>query len=600
MAVMNKMRESMKTILMILVLAFVATIIFDWGMGGFRSKRPQGVIAQVNGEDITYEEFNRAYQQEIKARREQTGTDPEGYQLQQIENQVFERLVQQRLLGKVVNDLNLIPSNDEITTELWNNPPQLIRDTPAFQDSNGVFDMSRYEAALNNPELDQQWDGVIYYLRNTLPFQKLSEVLNATAIVTDDDARLEYMKNNMKAQVDYIFYNATDYSQSAAEPSEAEIKTYYENHKDDYSENEKRVIDYVLFELKPTKADSNSVYQQAEELLQDAKNGKDFAQLAEIYSQDPGSAEKGGDLGYFKREAMVKPFADAAFGANIGDIVGPVESQYGLHIIKVEDKRVQDGEQEVKASHILLKFETSNITRERLQDEANYLAEFAKDSNLKSVAESESLQVNTSQPFELEGFVPGIGMEQRINRFAFRSKVGDVSDVISTDRGYYVVELKQIIPARTQPLADVQARIKTTLQSEKRMEAAKAAADDAYAKINTGSTLDQVAADDSLDLKQTDEFTLGGSIPGVGREPAFAAGAFKLKVGEYSEPIEGTRGYYIIQLLKKSEFDETAFQNQKESLKTQLSVRQRNQIFALWYNKLKEESNIKDYRSDYL
>ena len=132
------------------------------------------------------------------------------------------------------------------------------------------------------------------------------------------------------------------------------------------------------------------------------------------------------------------------------------------------------------------------------------------------------------------------------------------------------------------------------------MEAAKAAADDAYAKINTGSTLDQVAADDSLDLKQTDEFTLGGSIPGVGREPAFAAGAFKLKVGEYSEPIEGTRGYYIIQLLKKSEFDETAFQNQKESLKTQLSVRQRNQIFALWYNKLKEESNIKDYRSDYL
>ena len=86
MAVMNKMRESMKTILLILVLAFVATIIFDWGMGGFQSRRPQGVIAQVNGQDISYEEFNNMYRQELKARKDQSGVEPEGYQLQQIEN----------------------------------------------------------------------------------------------------------------------------------------------------------------------------------------------------------------------------------------------------------------------------------------------------------------------------------------------------------------------------------------------------------------------------------------------------------------------------------------------------------------------------------
>ncbi|MBN1559868.1 peptidylprolyl isomerase [candidate division KSB1 bacterium] len=588
----------MKTILLILVLAFIATIIFDWGMGGFQGRRPQGVIAQVNGNDISYDEFNRAYQQELKTQREQSGADPEGYQLQQIENQVFERLVQQRLLSEVVGKLNLIPGDEEITAELWNNPPQLIRDTPAFQDSNGVFDMARYEAALNDAELDQQWDGVIYYLRNTLPFQKLSNLLNSTTVVTDDDARLEFMKNNMRANVNYIFYNAANYS-DIAEPTEAEIKAYYEKNKDDYFENEKRIVDYVLFELKPTPTDSNAAFQQALELLQDAKDGKDFAQLAEIYSQDPGSAASGGDLGFFKRTAMVKPFADAAFAARIGDIVGPVESQYGLHIIQVEDKRTSDGEEEVKARHILIKIEASNATRESLQGEAAFIAESAKDSRLRTVAEAESLQVNTTQPFEIEGFVPGIGMEQRVNRFAFRAKIGDVSDVFYTDRGYLVVELTEIIAERTQPLDEVTPRIKSAMQSGKRMEAAKAAAQAAYNNLAAGTMLEQVAAMDSLEVKQTEEFTLGGTIPGVGREPSVAATAFKLNVGDYSEPVEGTRGYYILQLVSKSDFDEAAFQNQKESLKMQLNVRQRNQIFAQWYTKLKEEADIRDFRNDY-
>lgn len=598
MAVMNKMRESMKTILLILVLAFIATIIFDWGMGGFKSRRPQGVIAQVNGQDISYDEFNNMYRQELKARRDQTGEEPEGYQLQQIENQVFERLVQQRLLSEVIDDLNLIPTDEEVVNELWNNPPQIIRDTPAFQDSNGVFDMNAYQAALNNPELDQQWNDVIFYMRNTMPYQKLNSLLSSSAVVTDDEARLEFMKTNLKAKVDYVFYNSAKYA-DAAEPTDAEIQAYYNEHKKDFEQNEKRVLDYVLIELKPTAADSQAVYQQAQELMQDALNSKDFAQLAEIYSQDPGSAEKGGDLGFFKRTAMVKPFADAAFGANVGDIVGPVESSYGLHIIKVVDKRRQDGEEEVQASHILLKIETSNSTREALRDEALYISDTAKEGSLSEVAQAESLQVNTTQPFEIEGFVPGIGMEQQVNRFAFRAKVGESSDVITTTRGYLVVELKEIIPAQVQPLDEVKARITSTLQSEKRLEAAKAAAEAAYAKLTSGASLDDVAGMDSLTVQQTEEFTLGGSIPGVGREPAFAATALSLNVGDFSEPVEGTRGYYILQVIDKTDFDQAAFESQKESIKTQLTVRRRNQVFGEWYAKLKEEANIKDFRNEY-
>ena len=599
MAVMNKLRANMKTILLILVFAFIATIIFDWGMGGFKSGRPRGVIAEVDGEEISYDEFIKAYQQELKTQREKTGNDPQGYQLQQIENQIFERLVQQRLLNQVIDELYLYSTDDEVVSTLWTNPPDIIRSTPAFQDSTGNFDYARYEAALNNPELDQQWQGVIYYMQSTLPFQKLSSVVNATAIVTDDDARLEYIKNNVKARADYVFYDAGAFENLAEEPSSDDIMAYYKAHQDDFKQNEKRVLDYVLLEIKPSKADSLLIQRQVEDLLADARSGKDFAQLAEIYSADPGSAEKGGDLGYFKRGAMVKPFADAAFSAKRGEIVGPVQTQYGIHIIKVEDKRRQNGEDEVKARHILLKIEPSNSTREALRDEAEYLSDAAKESQLGPIAAAESLQVRTTPPFEIEGFIPGIGMERRVNRWAFRSQEGDVSDVITTDNGYLVVELKEIIPRQVQPLEEVTTVITNILKKEKRMQAAKAAAQAAYEKLAAGATLEQVAADDSLTLQQTDEFVLGRTIPGIGREPRFAGAVFKLGVGDFSKPIEGMRGYYILQVTNKTDFDPEDFEKQKAGLVAQLRVRKRNQMFSLWYAKLKDDATIKDYRNDF-
>ena len=602
MAVMNKMRESMKTILMILVLAFLATIVFDWGMGGFRGRGPKrGVIAQVNGVDISYEEFSRAYQQELKARREQSGQEIEGYMLQQIENQVFDRLVQQRLLREVVAKMNLRVTDDEVGEELWNNPPDIIRQSPAFIDSaTGAFNMALYQQALDNPQLDRQWESVAEYLRNMLPFQKLGDLINASAVVTDDDARIEYMKNNLKAKVNYILFDAATFTGKETEPTEDEIKAYYEKHKKDYFEKEKRVLDYVLFELKPSAADSQAVYQQAEDILNDARAGRSFAEMAGLYSQDPGSAENGGDLGYFKHSAMVTPFADAAFGAKVGEIVGPVVSQFGVHVIKVEDRRKADGEDEVKAAHILLKFEPSNKTRDALRDNAAYLAETAKESDLKTAAEAEKTTVQTTAPFTADGFIPGIGMEARVIRFAFRSKVGDVSDLIYTDAGYIVAQLKQIDQEHTQSLETVRPRIITALKTEQRMNLAKAAAEAAFAAQAAGTPLDLVAQQHGSALQTSDEFTLGRSIPGIGREPVFAATAISLNIGEVSKPVKGNRGYYLIQLIDKNEFNESDFQLQKETLRAQLAVRQRNQLFSQWYKKVKDEAKIKDFRSDYL
>jgi len=504
----------------------------------------------------------------------------------------------QQLLADIIDNLKLQSTNAEITEKIWNDPPEELRTNQAFQDSTGVFDINIYQAALNNPAADQFWNEVERYIRSTIPMQKLSGLLTYTHHVTDEDAKFEFMKTNQKAKAHYFFYNSANY-QSVPEPTEDEINAYYNEHKKDFKENEKRILDYILLETKATAADTQSTFTQADEIIEELKSGGNFESLATIYSKDPGSAEKGGDLGYFSRTTMVKPFADAAFSAKKGEIVGPVESQFGLHIIKVEDKKRENGEENVKARHILLKFEPSPSTRDALREEAEYIAEYAKDVKLKTVVAAESLQVTQTQPFEKGEYIPGIGMEKSVGYFAYRSKIDDVSSVYNLDQGFLVASLVKIIPEHITPLEDVKTSIITSLKAEKSMEMAKAEAQAAYDKIKAGNPIDQVAAEDSLTIQETDFFNMTGYIANVGNEPAFAGTASTLNVGEFSEPVKGTRGYYILQVIDKQEMQEEDFEKQKEQIKLQLAARYKQQVFGQWYEDVKAKAKIKDYRELY-
>jgi len=598
---MNRMRENTKVMLMILVVAFMLTIIIDWGMGGFKSGGAhRGVIATVNGDDITLDQYNEQYQNELAAYREQYGTDPEGYQLNQLENRVFEGLVQQLLIKDALENLNLKTTDSELTEEIFNNPPDILKSNEAFQDSlTGQFDMARYQAALNNPSADQFWLEVERYLRSSLPMQKLANLLSETHVVTDADAQLEFMKTNSKVKVNYVFYNVALFNKAVAEPTEQEITAYYNAHKDDYKVVEKRLLDYVLLELKATPADSQSTIEQAQDILEQLKNGASFEELATLHSQDAGSAEKGGDLGYFNSTAMVKPFADAAFAAKKGEVVGPVATQFGLHIIKVYDKKKENGEDQVKASHILLKIEPSPATREALREEAEYIAEFGKENGLKTVVAAESLTVSQTAPFEKGAYIPGIGMETRVNNFAWRSDVGDISQVFNLEQGFLVAALAEVQPEHVKKLEDVKGEIVNAIKNDKSMENAREHAQKACDNIKAGMPFDQAAAQDSLSVQESDLFAMGGYVPKIGKEPEFVGTAFALKLGDFSQPVKGARGYYLLQVVDKQEMNMQEFESQKEDLKLQLAARYKQQIFGQWYEDVKKKADIKDYREMY-
>lgn len=605
MAVMNKMRDMTKTILYLLVLAFIGTIIFDWGMSYSGRSRSSTAIGEVDGVEIDAREFDTTFRRQLEMYKQQTGGTVPDNQLSFIRNQVWELMVRNLLIQRELSKRNITVSDAEISYRLFDNPPEFLRSYPNFLDENKQFDMRKYSALINDPGLRAQWLPVEEQLRQALPFEKFRMLLTATVRTTEDEIMREYLKQNQKVAVEYIFIDPRKFSKDVFEFTDEMVAAYYNTHKDDYKQEEQRAFQYVLFPTTPTAEDSAEIRAQVQNYLQRAKQGEDFAELAATYSEDEGSKEKGGDLGYFGKGAMVKPFEEAAFSAKIGDIVGPVESQFGLHIIKVEDKRLSEKrddkgrrEEEVKASHILVKYSASDRTRYRIQDDAEYLAQKAKDGSLAKFAKELADSAQTTGLFvKGQGFVPGFGVNKTISNFVFRSKVGDVGSVEETNRGLLVYQVTEIKPEQIKPLDDVKSLIRNKLTSDAQMSKAGELAAEIHTRINGGMDFATAAQHDSLEVKTTGQFSRSGFVEGIGRDTKFIGCAFGLaEIGDISKPIEGTRGYYLLKLHEKAPFAKEQYDSQRDQLMANIGQRKTQQVLAEWFADAKSKADIKDYR----
>jgi peptidyl-prolyl cis-trans isomerase D len=598
MAIMNKMREHMAVILFIVLLLFLASMTIGGLVGGANIVdiifgRNPNAVAEVNGKNIPFDRFYRAYQQEIINYREQTGREPEGFQLETLEDQVFEGMVQNVILTEVLRKKGIKVYDDEVVFEIFNNPPDILRQNPVFQDSTGAFDINRYHEILRNPEAD--WRPVEDYVRSTLPLRKLQREILSSVRVTEEEIRQEFLRRNAKVKVRYVVFDAQAYQSQVGPISDEEVAKYYEQHRNEFSEPEKRRIRYVFIENKPSPSDSAETWQTAEDLLARARQGEDFAELAKAHSEDEGTAEKGGDLGFFGRGTMVKPFEDAAFGARPGEIVGPVQTSYGLHLIKVEARRKEGDKEEVQARHILLKFKPSVQTVEAARSRAEYIATQAKEVGLRQAAQAESLRVDDSGFFVEGGFIPGIGLNRRISNFVFHNREGAVSEVYETERGFYVVEVAEIQKARVRPLEEVKAQIQAILRQQKSFDLAGEACREAFEKIKRGGSLFDIVSDPAR-VREPEPFTMRGPVSGIGTDYSFIGAAFALEPGEISPPVKGTRGWYLVELISRDPFDEEAYQKARPQLYNDLLRQKRMQAYSQWLASLKEAAEVKDYR----
>ena len=339
--------------------------------------------------------------------------------------------------------------------------------------------------------------------------------------------------------------------------------------------------------------DSIKALKDAKEVLALAKSGQDFSLLAKKYSKDPGSGSRGGDLGWFGKGRMVKPFDEAVNRTQPGQIVGPVKTQFGYHIIKV----IAKDNREVKYSDIHLPLKTSARTKSDVGQRAQDFVYLANQSSFEKEAKQSNLNITETPSFQKDAVIPGIGTNTAINKFAFKSKVGTISEPFSLQNGYFVVMVSEIKDAGIRPFEEVKTVIESRLKRDKKIEKVKSIAIELRKTLSPSDSLQKLSLNGpSTSVQHLAPFTFSGYIPGIGRDLNFMGALQTLKTGDISNPIESNRGVYIIQLISKSAFDSTAFNAQRAELRNQLFAEKKNRFFTEWSDQMKKSAELVDNR----
>jgi parvulin-like peptidyl-prolyl isomerase len=320
--------------------------------------------------------------------------------------------------------------------------------------------------------------------------------------------------------------------------------------------------------------------------------GANFAQLAQEYSKDPGSAVKGGELGYFGKGMMVKEFEDACFNGKVGEVQKPVKTNYGYHIIKVTDR----SSKKYVVEKIVNQVTQSATSRDRNFTAANDFSFLAKKTDFESEAKLLKYEVQETPLFSaLSGSVPSIGANKRLVKFSFENSLNSISDPFKVPAGYVVVKISESAAEKFRPFEELKEQLKPVVMREKKFEKIKSITDNLYKKIN-GDLNKAYSIDTNFVVKQTGNFTPQGSIPNIGKDYAFITTALKSELNKVSEPVKGLRGYYLIKVTKRTPFDQTLYSSQSTTLRSTMLQEKRSRFLNQWVTEIKETAEITDNR----
>jgi parvulin-like peptidyl-prolyl isomerase len=331
---------------------------------------------------------------------------------------------------------------------------------------------------------------------------------------------------------------------------------------------------------------------EAEKVLSRAKKGEDFEALAREKSGDPSVSQNGGNLGYFGRGQMVKPFEDAAMNAEPGSIVGPVETSFGYHIIKVIDKRSD----ELSYSQITFKPTISNNTRQTILAQAKKAADdISSGVSIDTVAHNLKTTVAETPFFEMRTPIMG---SRPLTNWAFASKKGDCKTFDIKQYGIVVAQVSDERAEGIKPLEDVKEEILATLKHRKKMDRLSQRAKELAQRIKAVGLENVRTVDSTLEVRVMTQLRNNGQLQGYGGEFFATNAAFTLPVGTISDPIRGNRAWFIMQVTNRSAVDEKAFEAQKRATVEAIASKIRSGAYYNWLNKQREIADVRDEREN--
>ena len=616
---MMRRKKRLRAVLWLVILSLALGMLLffvpgqNTGISGFDT-----YAASVDGDPISVKEFLNTYRRILDnfSARGRNALDPEILKKIGLDRQAIDALINVKVIKYTARRLGLSVAPDEVR--------RAVETHPNLQDRGAFIGVERYKALLaaNNVPVSEFEESIGLGLLE----RKIRNVISDSMEVGEKEVRDEFLRANQEAQVNFVVLKKDDFSKKV-KPSDADLKTYFEAHKDKYHIREQRRAQYLLFPLAalaPTisvteqelkerweqepqeetvdashilfsvkePAQDAAVRAKAEAVLKRAKAGEDFAKLAKEFSEDPGSAQQGGNLGAFARGRMVKEFEETAFTLKPGEISGLVKTQFGYHIIKVLRHDIPNFESSRKSLERAVQMDRASELLKKKAAEAGQLA--AKQKDLQEVGKEIKI------PFEVRetGFLskdsdpfPNNVSQPLLDEIFRLKNLGDVGNAVEHPSGQAIPKLMETKLPKPPEFTEARDRVEKDYIEIKTAELIQAEARRLVEEARKLGGLDKASAQAGLKVKASSKFKRNDSPdPEIGSMPAFNSAAFEGEIGSISEPItlDGGNRITVLQVKSRTGFDEAEYQKQKSQVRERLWTAWKDIYFQEYIRKVTE------------
>ncbi len=620
--------------LLLLICAAMAITLIPGGLGSDLTGAPgKGILAKVSGEDITVEQVREAARQMAQQQAAQYG--PSAAQLlpfliQQDTQRAADQLIDRQALLTEAQHLGLKSTPQEVKDEL-----QHGRYSSVFFPGGNFIGEAEYQGMLQQHNLTPATfeDGV----GKEIVINKLQALITGSASVSDASIRKEFDKQNTKVKFDYAVLKEDDIKKGL-HPTVEELKAFYDSHQKSYANSvpEKRKIKYAMLDtgkvqggVQVTHDDLQAYYNQhrdqyrvpeqikvshiwikmplpgadgkiddkavaaaqarADDLLKQLKSGAKFEDVAKKSSEDTGSANVGGSLGWIGKSQMGAEFEKAASALPKGQISGVVKTLDGFHIIRVDDK--QDAHMktldEVKAA--IEPVVKQQKTQEAAQKQAEDLLQAAKAQGLEAAAGAKGVPVVTSDFFGRRDLVPGLGPAPQLMDAVFGAAEKSPSEMATTSQGFAVFELLAVKAPSTPGFDEIRTRVEEQFKNERANVLLSQKTQELSDRAKSEHDLKKAAKELGATVKTSDFVLPDGQVPDIGSMTGEASVVFSMKPGDISAPINSGANGVVISVLEVQAPAEGDFATKRDQIREALLQGKQQEIFGLFITSLRDQ-----------
>jgi peptidyl-prolyl cis-trans isomerase D len=570
-----------------------------------------------SGDTVTQSHVEQVAQNELRQRGPQYADNP--MLLQFFVQQVGQQLVQQQVLLQEANRLGIHATDDDVRQYLRTGP------TGEVLFPNGIFIGDQAYAQIISDRLNMSVKDFEEDIKNEITARRLQAFITAGVTVGDQEVREAYRKANIKIKFDYAvisadelrktinpsdsdleaFFkkNAARYAQAVPEerkitffaftlnqvpggvpqPSQQAIQQYYNEHQSDYSVPDQARSRHILISV-PEGADAKAdaaAKAKAEMILKQLQAGGSWTALAKKYSDDPGSKDSGGELGFAERGKMVPQFDKAIFTQKVGDIA-IVKSSFGYHVVQVEERQAAHTQPLSEVQSVIQATLVAQASKLAEQQYAQTLTSEAIKNGLEKTAAAHHLDVVTTQPLAHDGVIAALPDSTQLLAKAFQAKQGDPLQSAPTGEGYAIFQVTGIVAAHAPTFADWKTHVLDDYRNEQLPALLGQKTTELAQKAKAMNDLAKAAKAVGATVKTSDLVGAGGQVPDFGEVGQVAPQLFDMNVGAISGPINAGRTGVVVKILDKQEPTPDEIAKNFDQTRDQLLAERRNEAFSVF------------------